>query len=153
MIQGRHFSLDQTTGKQRHFFGPGTIHQVKDHISDMRATSVLLVTGTKSFSLSGAEQALAGLERELQGEARAGTPAYMAPEQWASNAVSVQSDIYSLGLVLHEIFTGKKAFDGASVDHYFGGLVISPAIKQPKLHDNFARGWPPRTSKACSTEI
>ena len=46
------------------------------------------------------------------GEKRAGTPAYMAPEQLARNEVSIQSDIYSLGLVLYEIFTGKRAFRG-----------------------------------------
>jgi len=37
----------------------------------------------------------------------AGTPAYMAPERLNGRGSSVQSDIYSLGLVLYEIFTGK----------------------------------------------
>jgi predicted Ser/Thr protein kinase len=40
-----------------------------------------------------------------------GTPAYMAPEQLAGGAASVQSDLYALGLVLYELFTGKRAFD------------------------------------------
>jgi protein kinase-like protein len=40
-----------------------------------------------------------------------GTPAYMAPEQLAGGAASIQSDIYALGLVLYELFTGKRAFD------------------------------------------
>jgi serine/threonine-protein kinase len=44
-------------------------------------------------------------------EVRAGTPIYMAPEQLAGTEVSVKSDIYSLGLVLHELFTGKRVFE------------------------------------------
>src|SRR5215468_1506174 len=37
---------------------------------------------------------------------RAGTPQYMAPEQLSGQAASIKSDIYALGLVLFEIFTG-----------------------------------------------
>jgi hypothetical protein len=44
-------------------------------------------------------------------EIRSGTPAYMAPEQTAGLEVTVRSDLYSLGLVLFEVFTGKRATD------------------------------------------
>jgi predicted Ser/Thr protein kinase len=54
---------------------------------------------------------LAGVADDIRGpEVRSGTPAYMSPEQLAGKEVSPRSDIYALGLVLYEVFTGKRAF-------------------------------------------
>ncbi len=59
---------------------------------------------------------LAVLAESLSGEdVRSGTPSYMSPEQLQGREVTVRSDIYGLGLLLYELFTGHRAFPGRTV--------------------------------------
>jgi serine/threonine-protein kinase len=70
---------------------------------------------------------LAGLAGEIEGvEVRNGTPAYMAREQLAGEEVTVRSDIYALGLVLYEIFTGKRPFESDTLAGLIRARESSP---------------------------
>lgn len=46
----------------------------------------------------------------------AGTVAYMAPERFEGRPATVQSDLYALGLVLYEIYTGKQAMTATTIE-------------------------------------
>ncbi len=77
---------------------------------DLKPANVMLDGQGKvrltDFGLAGLAEALAGAD------VRSGTPAYMSPEQLQGREVTVRSDIYSLGLLIYELVTGRRAFEG-----------------------------------------
>ena len=61
-----------------------------------------------------ADFGLAGLADETK--SIGGTPLYMAPEQLDHGVATPRSDLYALGLVLYEMFTGRRVFDGQTLN-------------------------------------
>lgn len=73
-----------------------------------------------------------------------GTPDYMSPEQASGEELDFRSDMYSLGLVLYQMVTGKKAFDGP---------VMEVLNKQLTEMPPSASEVNPKVTSRCSTLI
>jgi eukaryotic-like serine/threonine-protein kinase len=55
-----------------------------------------------------------------------GTPAYMSPEQAMGKPVDKRADIWSFGVVLWELLTGHRLFEGETVTHTLAGVLNGP---------------------------
>ncbi len=62
-----------------------------------------------------------------------GTPAYMSPEQVSGRALDHRSDIFSLGVVLHEMATGRRPFDGASSAELISSILRDTPVPVTEL--------------------
>src|SRR5262245_35015592 len=69
-----------------------------------------------------------------------GTPEYLSPEQAKGAQVTKRSDLYSLGVVLYTLVTGRTPFEGDPVEllhkHQYG-QVERPSRLVPELHHDF----------------
>ena len=61
-----------------------------------------------------------------------GSPQYMSPEQIVGHAVDYRTDIFSLGLVLYEMLTGARAFEGEDIPELMFKVANLPAT--PPTH-------------------
>ena len=63
-----------------------------------------------------------------------GTPFYMAPEQVMGEDVTIQADVYSFGVIMYELLTGKKPVDAETSEKIFHKVLYEPLNLEP-LHE------------------
>jgi serine/threonine protein kinase len=109
----------------------GLVHcDIKPENLLIDAIGVVKVTDfglAKEYQSNFADETDVSVRKDVLGR-REGTPAYMSPEQNLGGAIGPTSDIYSLGVVLYEILTGRRPFPMAS----FRGSAQRHLYSQPE---------------------
>ncbi len=106
----------------------GLIHR------DIKPANILLDKNDRPY-LADFGVALRETDQTLAGEIT-GTPAYMSPEQarGEGHLVSNQSDIYSLGVVLYELLSGRRPFKAKTAKELLR-MVQTTEIRTPRIFD------------------
>ena len=81
----------------------------------------------KDLRAAGADDATMAVHDRTQPGIVMGTPPYMSPEQLAGQAVDHRTDIFSLGVVIYEMTTGRRPFQGGSQAELAAAILRDPA--------------------------
>ncbi len=122
--------------------GKGIVHR------DIKPSNILRVKGGTTIKVT--DFGIARMESsELTDQTRIGTvlgtPNYMSPEQAMGRKVDARSDLFSAGVVLYELLTGKRPFNAKSVVT----LVLRIAKDDPRPIDLLRKDVPPALRRAA----
>jgi tetratricopeptide (TPR) repeat protein len=108
---------DQIAAGLEHAHARGIVHR------DLKPANVM-ITGEGRVKVLDFGLARLMDETRLTGTgASFGTPAYMSPEQIHSAAVDARSDVWSLGVLFHEMLTGEAPFAGEGTQGVFYSIL------------------------------
>jgi serine/threonine protein kinase len=81
-----------------------------------------------------------------------GTPAYWCPEQILGKPQDARSDLFSLGVVLYEIVTGKRPFDAESLQAICGRVLSSTPLPASHANPSLPPGFDPLVARCLAKD-
>ena len=115
-------------------FREGIVHR------DIKPANILLTHGSEvKIPDSGAEVKISDFgaaylrKSQVVQTAAMGSPFYMSPEQIAGEELTFHSDMYSLGVVLYELLTGKRPFTAESIDALVKKILNDDPVPPSRL--------------------
>jgi serine/threonine protein kinase len=107
-------------------------HQCKIIHGDVKPANILI---TKEGQVKLGDFGIARFATQVSGSGSVlGTPAYLSPEQILGGKQDTRSDLFSLGIILYQMTTGVRPFDGTSVGAVCAQIVS--ATPPPPSHHN-----------------
>src|SRR4029079_3474231 len=85
---------------------------------------------------------------ESKGGSLKGTLAYMAPEQVRGQRLDKRSDVFSVGVILYELTTGRRLFSGSEIDVM--PAMLERDVTPPSVH---VPGFPPELERILLTAL
>ena len=140
-----HFAV-QISKALEHAHEKGIVHR------DIKPQNIMIL---KDGTIKVADFGIAALEsaQEKKSDQTVGSVHYIAPEQARGEQPDPRSDIYSLGVVMYEMLTGKMPYDGDTAEQVARKHIVGNAVPPQELNPDIPEELAEITLKAMSADM